>query len=62
MISGQSDDESTQWHELLSRAVQAERSREVLLDAIRNGHEEHHSGAFRWCLVEPCSSAGRVRR
>lgn len=62
MFSGQSGDESAQWHELLSRAVRAERSCDVLLDAIRSGHEEHHSEAFRWCQVEPCSAVGGLRR
>ncbi|RKT69359.1 hypothetical protein DFJ66_2578 [Saccharothrix variisporea] len=62
MFSGQLGDESAQWHDLLSRVVRAEHSCDVLLDAIRNVHEEHHSGAFRWCLVESCSVAEELRR
>ena len=48
------EDIDQQWHRVLSERNRLRDAVEALTEALRKHHEEHHSGAARWCDAVPC--------
>ncbi len=57
-----SSDQGALWHDLLERAVRAERLSRFLIDEIVRDHEERHSDPMRWCRSTLCRAVESLSR
>ena len=42
------------WHQVLAERNKLVKDLEALVEVLRRYHDDHHSGAARWCDSPPC--------